>query len=289
MEIKFILSILFGIGAYLFLNVGMGIQKWKAPVLKKYLKIFKNWVDIKDFLIWVGGSLLTTVAMALLFQALALGDASIIAALAGLGVVFLSLFSYFFLKEPISKIEIFGIILIIIGTVVVGYFGNKGEKIFSFNKYFLIIYTLALIAICLLLIIYSVLNNYKFAGVIFGLFSGILGGTGLIFQKIVASIPPGFNLSDFSSIVICFKSIYFLIWVIFSLSSFVVIQIAYQHGKAVTIVPSYNSAAIIIPILGALFIFSEKVLIIQWIAIFLLIAGVLILSIYGEKSNQSLS
>lgn len=282
---KFILSIIFGIAAYFCLNIGMGIQKWKSSVLKKWFGIFKSWGDIKKFLIWIGGSLLTTVAMALMFQALALGETSIIAALAGLGVVFLSLFSYFILKEPISKVEIFGIIFIIIGTVIVGYFGSKEEKIFSVNKYSLIIYTIVLFIMFFILVLYSALNNYKFAGIAFGLFSGMLGGIGLIFQKIVASTPPGFDLSNFASVVTCFKSIYFVIWVILSLSSFVVIQIAYQHGKAVTIVPSFSSSTIIIPIVGTLFIFNEKVLIIQWFGIVLLIAGIFILSISGEKSK----
>ena len=84
-------------------NVGMGMQKWsidKTPLAEDSAKK-AGWIGV-----WIIGLLFQIVVVLLAFKALTLGNASTLGAFAGLGLIFIALFSMVVLKEKEEKFVI---------------------------------------------------------------------------------------------------------------------------------------------------------------------------------------
>ena len=103
--------VIIGIIAYVMLYLGKGIQKYAI----EGLKIDKS-IKSKHSGIWMFGLVLTTTYMFIQWLALLFAPVNIITPLNGIGLIVLLLFSYYKLHEEIYKIQIIGVILIIIGT-----------------------------------------------------------------------------------------------------------------------------------------------------------------------------
>lgn len=105
------------------LNLSKGIQKWGIEGLS--LDIIKKGKDDpklrKRFNVWLFGSIGTIVATVFQFLAQPFApNSSFVAAFGGIGLMALVIFSYFVLKEDIKKIEVIGIILVMVATIIYG-------------------------------------------------------------------------------------------------------------------------------------------------------------------------
>ena len=110
------IGIILGLIATIMLYLGKGIQKFAI----EGLKIDKT-VKSKHSGIWFAGLALTISFMGLQWISLAVFHTpmNIVAPFDGVGLVTLLFFSYFVLKESISKTELLSVLLIIIGTILV--------------------------------------------------------------------------------------------------------------------------------------------------------------------------
>jgi drug/metabolite transporter (DMT)-like permease len=260
--------ILIAFTGYSLLNLSQAVQK--VGLLFDRQKFIKKW------LIWFSGTLGTIISMGIVMVALAMGKVSIVSSMAGCGLIVLAVFSHFFLKERISILAIMGIILIILGSGLVGLL-NKPSGESKINFLSIIIYPLIFSGIYLILWFFG--HNSKFKGFIAGGFSGMLAGLAILFQKALVIHGNIFSLSHITeNYLMILKNPYLYLWLGLTVVSFLVLQFSYHLGTSINIISFFNVNLIIVPVIGGIFIFKENLNIWQWISIFLIIAGVVLLS-----------
>ncbi len=299
-----ILAIIFGLLAYAALNIGMVLEKKGASTLPQIentsaLDNLKNFLGCK---IWVIGALITFSQVFLLMIALTMAPLSLISPLFGFGLVVLAFFSKLYLNEDINKIEYAGISITIFGIILLGLFSNPNEITYTVNEIaglyfspFSFIYFISMIIFTIILCIYSILNNYKLAAIIFGFASGIAGAFGNIFMKGVSSGVGQFTLE--STII----NILWILMLIFSFMgsgvSMMLLQMGFQKGRAVLVAPIYSIIAMLYPTISGIIILGEWAgqlflnILIQSTGIIIIVLGIIILSFYNElkkvKSEES--
>jgi drug/metabolite transporter (DMT)-like permease len=126
--------------------------------------------------------------------------------------------------------------------------------------------------------------------------AGALGGFVILFQKISTS-DLGRAASLFSRLrashadggiffghplmvrlLHVFTNPFAVAWIGLSLLSTLVLQLSYGRGEAIRLIPSFNGAYILIPIVGGVLIFREPLHPLQWAGVFLILCGVAVLS-----------
>jgi uncharacterized membrane protein len=214
---------------------------------------------------------MTVVSFYFSFRALAMVSVSLVAALGGIGLITLAIFSFFVLKEKINRSMVVGMVVIGVGTTVFGLF-TKEEAPVTINLSGLFLFVVAAIGLSLIIALISVARGYWYAGVMFGTVSGLFGGISMAFQK--CSVASGqVNLQ-------LLTNVFFYGSAIATGISFLVTQFALTKGTAITVVPSYYIAMLVLPQIGAMLIFAEYLELIQWVGVALLVLGIVLLTRY---------
>ena len=126
LDLRILIGLITGILAYSMLYLGKGIQKYAIEGYKDDNKIN---VKSKNTGLWIFGTVLTAANMFIHWFALLFAPINIIAPLEGIGLIVLIIFSYYVLKEKISKIQIMGVFCIIFGTFLVTFFNSNAGDI----------------------------------------------------------------------------------------------------------------------------------------------------------------
>ncbi len=300
------LAIFLGVLSYSMLNVGMGLQKKGAESLPKIEKQ-KVWQNLKNFFTnktWLLGFLLVQSQWILLTMALDFAPISIITPLMSFGMVALVIFSFFYLKESISFVEIMGIIAIIIGIVILGLTNPEEEVLYTLNETierfsstWSIVFLVIIFVISIGLILLSILRKYKNADILFGISAGITDALGAILLKALMSG------ADFRDKTIVNDSVTNWVWwffmftmIIFNGTATIYLQVAYQRGKAVIVAPIFGVLAMIVPVFAGIIIFSDWAIFVEQnmigkmllkIAAFvIIIAGAVVLSIKSARTQK---
>ncbi|HOX27953.1 MAG TPA: hypothetical protein PLQ76_02230 [bacterium] len=256
-------------------NIGLGFQKMGidrgAKAKSKGEKALWTFV-------WIFGFILSVSVAFIAFKILTLGNASTAGAFAGFGLVALTLFSYFILKETILKQELAGIALIMIATSILGYFshGSQSETahVNSTNMIYFFVGYLILIGIGGAILTKRLKT---LGGLILGLIAGSMAGVGYGLQKIVSpmfmELFKNFNGENLGKIAT--EPINWIM-VLCAIGGVVILQFAYKYGKAVQVVPTRAAAFIMTPLISGLVYLGEKVPVICLASIVLVILGVVV-------------
>jgi uncharacterized membrane protein len=287
-----VLSILTAFIGYSVLNIAQASQKIGLSLFKKS--------KVKGLSIWIIATLATSVSIFILLYAVSLGSVSIVGAMAGTGLASLTLFSILIMKEKVSLRELLGVAIILGAAVLIGAF-TKETHPGEFRLDILLIF-LGIVVIPYS-VIWIIMNKKLLTGLLIGGFAGALGGFVPLFQKVSIS---GFG-RRFS---IAYRSVSYtassnqpgwitqakeiltnpfaLIWVILSIVSMVILQFSYKRDKAIRIVPVFSANYIVIPVLGGVIGFNEKLHFVQWLGIVLILLGVFVLTVkFPSKKTQS--
>lgn len=260
-----------GIIAYVMLYLGKGIQKYAI----EGLKVDKS-IKSKHSGIWIFGLVLTTSYMLIQWLALLFAPINIIAPLGGIGLITLLLFSYFVLKEDILKIQILGVVLIIVGTVIVPLFNPNTREIqledFNFPLLLVIFLTIVLIDVIAILICKA--KDYIAAGLILGVSAGIFNAFQTVSKRITALPDPFITL------------IFTLNTLLMSLLALLFTQFAFTKAKANIAVPCYTSASISLAVIVGMITLSEKIELIQVFGILIIIIGVIFMSFFTPEQAE---
>ncbi len=258
----------------LILNLGMGLQKLSIDRIGKLKRGSgkSGWM-----VIWTVGMIFVFAPGIIGFKALSLGNASTLAGFAGLGLIFLTLFSYFVLKEEISRKELYGMILIVIGTSLLGYFSGESQnpKVTLETQKLIIFFAIYLGAI-FIGIFMLIKNLQSFGGAILGMIGGSLNGVGLTFQKIVTPMFMGIRFNDGSTIIKFLSNPYTWLMIIGGIGGVIVIQFGYKYGKAIQVVPGHAATVIIIPAIAGMIVLGEIIPVVCLISILIVTVGVII-------------
>jgi len=275
-EADIIFGFIIGIIAYVMLYLGKGIQKFAIEGLKIDKKI-----KSKNSGLWLFGLVLTVSYMFIQWAALIFAPINLIAPLEGLGLVVLMIFSYYVIKEEIQKIQIIGVVFIVIGTILITLFNpNTGEiSISTFNFELYLAFSLILIGGALIVVFISKIKNWVGAGFILGTTAGIFS----VFQtasKRITAIPD-------DTIRLFFTGSTFLMATITLLFT----QFAFTKANANIVVPCYTAVAIPLAVLTGVITLNEIIEFIQIVGIVFIIAGIIFLTAFkkeGELLDQSL-
>ena len=266
-----IVGLIIGIIAYVMLYLGKGIQKYAI----EGLKIDKS-IKSKHSGIWIFGFVLTTSYMFIQWLALIFAPINIIAPLGGIGLIVLALFSYYILHEEIYKIQILGVILIIVGTTIVTIFNpNTGEiNLGDLSLPLLFAFLLPIIIVEIIAITISKLRGYFAAGLIIGITAGTFNAFQTVSKRITAIPDPFLSIS--------FTFITFLAAVLTLLFT----QYSFAKAKANVAVPSYTSTSISLAVILSLVGLNEEILLIQVLGIIIVIIGVILVSVFNKEIKR---
>ena len=266
-----IVGLIIGILAYVMLYLGKGIQKYAI----EGLKIDKS-IKSKHSGIWIFGLVLTTTYMFIQWLALFFAPINIIAPLGGIGLIVLALFSYYILHEEIYKIQILGVILIIVGTTIVTIFNpNTGEiNLGDLSLPLLFAFLLPIIIVEIIAITISKLRGYFAAGLIIGITAGTFNAFQTVSKRITAIPDPFLSIS--------FTFITFLAAVLTLLFT----QYSFAKAKANVAVPSYTSTSISLAVILSLVGLNEEILLIQVLGIIIVIIGVILVSVFNKEIKR---
>lgn len=242
------MGLLLGLVAFVASNLGMGLQK--AGTTRGSVQV------------WLLGTGLTVSGSLLLFPALALGRASVIAPLEGLGLAALALFAWRVLGE---RPPVPALIAIAAGTALVGFFGGaerppdevlRPERLPQVSA--------AVLAGALLL---TLLPR---RGVGLGLAAGAMAGLAMLFQKALGEV----LLAEPLAVLGEPRALGFLAA---AAAGFLGLQWSYRHGRAVDVVPSYAAGTILVPTAAAPFLFGEAPHLAAWAGVALILLGIMLL------------
>ncbi len=283
--------------------IGMTIQKKAANELPKIgleaglLKSVKNFLLNKE---WIIGYGLNGVSVLLNSLALALAAISIIQPLFGFGLIVLVVFSHFYLKEKITQIDIIGVLIGITGLIVIGLTAVQPDQLLYTDlliKFFDLRGIIFLgVSLCLAIILYLTSEKItkNVSVILLTVSSAIWTATSFLFYKAIATAVRdlGFVSAFFGEGWLYTWSFIGLIALVSSIG-LVMLNIAYQNGQCVIVVPIWSSLQVVLPILAGIIIFEEwlnfsaKTIIWQTIGIVVMLVSLVILSISNGKKEDS--
>ena len=264
------IGLLMGTLAALCLNLGKGIQKMKVKVLGQGRAMFSP-EHRRDFRIWLFGALLTTSATGFFSVALKFTDkSSLVSALNGVGLLGLVFFAWLVLKEPMGIREWVGAGLVVVGTTVMGYMDQplpQGQS-YALASF---VHILAILAAIFLPLALLALKKVRLHGLVFGAIVGTLIGIAMILGDMALVKAQGSLLGQL-------RNPYPYAALFCGASALALTQFAFWRATALAVVPTINSFIILVPVLVEYFTFGTVLQPAQYLAIALIVLGVVLLT-----------
>ncbi|MBD3189654.1 MAG: hypothetical protein GF308_03375 [Candidatus Heimdallarchaeota archaeon] len=301
-----IIAIILAIVAHSIQNIGFALEKKGASNLPD-IETQSVWQNIKNFLkckVWLLGYLLTIVHWFLLMVAINIGSLSLIAPVMAVGLIALVLFSWFYLKERVSTIDILGIIAII-GAIIALTISTPEEdqkyNLDMMNQAFIqprsIIFLGCLVILIITTYVFTFRKKLPLAGVFIAIAAGCCHSFSIIFMKGCFGC---IQMSNFFTSFWGFLSrwewwIYLIIMILgytFTVSGK---QLAFQKGRAIIVSPVYLVMSLFSQISAGIVIFNEWTAMQSWqiivhiISIIFIIIGIILLSISTAEAHEKLS
>jgi len=261
-------GLIIGIIAYISLYVGKGLQKFGIEGLKE-----DKTVKSKNSGVWIFGTVLTTIYMFIQWAALLFAPINLIAPLEGIGLIILLIFSYKVLKENITRIEVIGVILIIVGTAFITLFNQNTGTIINddVNLAYFLMFLIPILIVEAIAMIITHFNGYRFAGLILG----FTAGTCMAFQtasKRITAVPDPTLTGIFTFVSLIMAGL-----------TLGVTQYGLAKAKANIIVPCFTSASITIAIITGIIALNETIVLWQIIGIVVIVLGIIFLTAFKEE------
>lgn len=275
MQKEFFLSLLLAFLGNSMIAIGQSIQKSQVSSFSGDESGKKK---LGRILFWVLGIASSNGGLVLIYKAIALGYTTVVGAMNASALMVLLLISARFLHEEIKKAELIGVLLIFLGTVLFGIFPSTQTAVYGFSLLWLWIGTGIAVLIFILALTFLAIRKKK-NGLILAGFAGMLTAISQLFQK-VANLPHIINrLEPVASFLQKWSFLPFLG------ASFLALQFAYRHEKAVTVIPVFNAVTVIVPIWVGRQFFGESLSIGQWAGVALILGGILLINYYSVSEE----
>lgn len=276
-----VLSIVVAFVAYTMLDLGKVFQKIGLAVMSTR--------RLRGIVIWLLASTATSASSLLTLYAVSLGSVLIVASMAGTGLAAVTLFSAMRMKERVVAREILAVTCIMAAPFLMGsvYLDLPANPLVVEHMF----YSLAVVLAVLVLLAMVLRTRAKAFGILLALTAGALGGFMVLFQEIsttaqgmaASMLPRAAEASP--GWVRALTNPYTAMWILLSLLSTFVLQVSYRHGAVIHLIPAFNGAYIVIPILTGVLILAEPLHPLQWAGVLLVLIGITILS-SGEHGRS---
>jgi uncharacterized membrane protein len=284
-----VLSIIVALVAYTMLDVGKVFQKIGLAVMSARRG--------RGIAIWLAASTATSASSLLILYAVSLGSVLVVASMAGTGLVAVTLLSAHLTRARPRPIEIVAVTCIMIAPFLMGsvYVEPPADPVAVEHMF------LSLAAVMAVLLVPTLFLGGRSGalGGLLALAAGALGGFMVLFQKLSTSVQ-GRAASLFGADggwaggagaipawVPVLVNPYAAVWIALSLLSTLVLQLSYRHGQAIRLIPLFNGACILVPVLGAVFIMAERLHPLQLAGVFLIFTGIACLARGGRASTTA--
>ena len=228
---------------------------------------------------WVSGFVATTLGWVLFVQATALGDISLVQPLMSAGDLLLVIMAVAFLKERLGGIEWSGVLLTVLGAVALAW-EAEDSHVMAFGGVRLLI----LIGALFLAGGAMLLANRKSPRpeILLALVVGMCFGAGSILTKAltVGYSGPGKTVMTWSILI----DPLLLAVVVANVAGLVLLQAAFQRGRAAVIVPLQLAMANAITVVAGVAIFAEHITMLRALGIALIIGGTVLLHVKPDKA-----
>ena len=285
-----ILSLLIAFAGYSLHNLGQAGQKIGLQLARR------NWAA--GAAVWLLASLATSVSAFLLLYAVSIGSVALVGALGGSGLASLALFSHWVLKERIGRRELTGIVLIFVGSGLIGALSRPLPEVhpdpvilFAFLAVVCLVYVVLWLAFAL---------RRGAIGFIIAGFAGALGGVMPLFQKISTSEfgrsrsllelefqAPGRFLEMIERGADILSNPFALTWMGIAVASTVIMQFSYRRDAAIRLIPSFAANFITVPVIGGMVCYGDRLHPLQWVGAALIAVGVLLLTVKAGRSPEN--
>jgi drug/metabolite transporter (DMT)-like permease len=219
--------------------------------------VFHTFKEFMKCKIWIFGTLLGVGGWLLYFLALGMAPLSIIQPVLGFGMVVLALCAVFYLKESLKLLEWVAVIIVTLGVIMIGcsITPDRERAAVAIATHPLLLVTVLTIALAILSAAMTRIKKLGIgAEVSLGICCGFLFGTGAIYTKAMAvdiSTSGSWILTDL------FLSPYPYGVVGFNAIGFIVLQGAFQRGRALIVTPVGGGLGTLIPVVGGVIVFGE--------------------------------
>ncbi|MCG3218642.1 MAG: hypothetical protein KAR35_06530 [Candidatus Heimdallarchaeota archaeon] len=263
MDINLLIGMVLALIGYTVINLGLVLEKKGLDSQSKILETsFSS--NVRNFLnnkTWLLGLLGTVVGTLVSYVALVFAPITVIQVFLGVGLSFLALFSFFLLNEKLSRFELLGIVIVIIGVALLSIIAeafktaeNDLENLKSLiNSKESILFVVILSVVQIILWFTGKKKRNAITGISFGLISGVSAGLAQLYMKGIMG-----GLKDYLKTP---SELTFLIWLflmaVFLTISFITLQMGFQYAAATHVAPLFNISALIIPVVGGGVIYKE--------------------------------
>jgi drug/metabolite transporter (DMT)-like permease len=275
-----LLGIFFVICGGAIINFGVVLQKRQINIrTKQQLPLEPNITqnDLKSYFkdpLWILGILMQTIlSLPFIFLGLDYLGPSLAQPLSNACIIFLVLGLIFVLKESIKRIEIIGIVILILGMIAIGLGGVTGIITLSaFLEEKVTIFWIFMFIVTVFVVGFFILSkNKKFFLISYGLLIGL-------FYSIVTISMQLFLLSfeDLSLSIAKLMLIGGVLGLILATIIAVILsQNAFKRGQAINIIPFSQITMNLVPIIAGIIIFEQIVTntLVFWIGTLLIIVG----------------
>ncbi|MFX0098089.1 MAG: hypothetical protein ACFFCS_00810 [Candidatus Hodarchaeota archaeon] len=275
-------GILLGTMASCTMNLGKAMQKHGLEVFE-YKKKIEGAKRAKKGVLWGFGAAEPGIRW-VLFKMLALSfigaKASEYSSMAGIGLVILLIYSSKILKEVVGKPEIIGSCLIIAGSImfVISSLLQGEPKPVEMISWPGFATSFILMGIILGTAFIFTMKTKKFWGVIWGIIAGSCAGI----DNVITSMGKIGNPEELG-MAGALANAFTYIAIPFAIGAFLLTNVGYSRGKAITVVPAYNSFYMIIPIILDLTIFGFVPLPFQIAGLALSVIGVVLVTAFKKE------
>jgi drug/metabolite transporter (DMT)-like permease len=280
-------------GGYSLLNIAQACQKIGLGLMERR----RLWGAV----VWAAATLATTASSFVVLYAVSIGSVSLVGAMAGTGLASLSLFSAFVMREGVRGRELAGVAVVLGAAVLLGLFSTEtGSETGSVMRLFVFLGGVALAGT---LFILARSMKGKPTGAAVGCLAGALGGFIPLFQKIstsemgrrsslvnIAQGPQTLDQAAGGGILRqageIFANPYSAAWIALSVLSMIVLQFAFKKERAIRVIPAFTSSQILLPVIGGILFFDERLTAVQIAGVALVLGGVIIVTMRRENRPE---
>ena len=246
-----------GAGVYCF---KIGIQKVKGidltlkELLKNPIKTFYYFLKVPVMLL---AAALVVIGFVIYQYALDLYGIVNVKPLTNLNLFFILLFGFILIKEKVTKREIFGLLALVFGVVCVSLFAESSGASTFINYSNLIIFSTVTITVSLGLVLITILkDNKKRNEFILAVVSATCFSLGVIFNNAVYRT--GGSLANSTSLI--YNPFTYLLVLAYFFGVFIEV-VAFSDGRLVIVGPILNTVGVGLPVVGAVLVFNEALLV----------------------------
>lgn len=229
---------------------------------------------------WTLGFLSTSAGWVLFVQATALGDISLVQPLMSAGDLLLVILAVVFLNERLVTVEWLGVVLTVFGAVALS--ADAGESAMTGYAGHRLLGLIAVLLIAVIALLLGIRRSGR-PEILLALVVGMCFGAGSILTKALTNgySDPGHMVATWAILI----DPLLLAVVAANVAGLVLLQAAFQRGRAAVIVPIQLALANAVTVIAGVAIFAEHITNLRAIGILLILGGTALLHLKPHRST----